>query len=308
MMISANFPNLVDPVLDHVYSTSYAEGVQEMGGWVEKIYTVKSNSRSVDRSLGLGGLSDLAEFTGTFHEDSISEQYVKTFTPKAYDKKVVISKQLFEEDEYDEVKQFPEEMGYAAARTRTKNAVSIFAQAFNTASTSPAIVGDTLSLCNSAHTSTSSDGANQSNTGTTALSYSAILSTRLLMRKFRNDRNELIHVVPDVLLVPVDLESTARKILESDLEPDTTDNNANVATSFYGKKLELWVCDWLTDTNNWFLINKRMMKKACRWYDKVKDERKTVYDHDRRAIMYSVYERYSFGVSDWRWLYGHNVA
>lgn len=305
MLIPANFPNLIDPVLDHVFHTTLDEE-RKADHYREKVFTITKNNRSTDRFLGIGGLADFAEHKGAMQVDYIYEQYMRTVTPIEYSKKLPISKRLLEEDLYDEVESVPAMMARAFNRTQEKQTADTFNGAFDTITTA-----DGLSLCNTAHTSKSPDaGANQSNSGTLALTYANLITTRRLIRQFKDDRGELMECRGDLLIAPINLEQTAREIIEGEFKHQSMDRDPNVARGILGGggTIDLWVWDRMSDIDNWFLVDKRMMKLACRWIDKVRLETKTVWDHDHRAIIYSAYARYTRGVRDWRWVYGHKVA
>lgn len=68
------------------------------------------------------------------------------------------------------------------------------------------------------------------------------------MTGFSGDRAEKLDIMPDLILIPRNLEETAWEIISSKGKVDTADNNAN----FHFGKYKLAVWDWLNDSNNWF--------------------------------------------------------
>lgn len=181
-----------------------------------------------------------------------------------------------------------------------KQSASVFNNAFNS---SIFAGGDGLSLCNSAHTFVGVSSTN-SNTGTTALSATAVEATRLLMRQFTDETGNLLISRADTLLVPPALEETAWEIVNAQGKLDTGDNNPNFSKGKY--KIISW--DWLTDSNNWFMMDSRMMKMYLKWFQRVPTEFNKDISFDTYLSKWSVYSRYSFGFSDWVWLLGQNVA
>ena len=164
---------------------------------------------------------------------------------------------------------------------------------------------DSFSRCNSAHTSNGSSGyTNQSNTGTTALSATAVEATRRLMVKFTDDRGNLVSVVPDTLLVPRNLEETGYQIIASKGQVDSADNNPN----FHMGKYKLVVSDRLSDTNNWFMLDSSLGKLMLNFFMRIPPEFAQDKDFDTLIGKYRAYTRYSIGWSDWLFVYGHNVA
>jgi hypothetical protein len=189
-------------------------------------------------------------------------------------------------------------------RTREKHAADVFNNAFSTTGF------DGVALCG-AHPYSPSNAATQSNTGTTALSYDAVLSTMQAMEAYEDDRGELINVVPDLLVVPRALAGAANEICSTmrgsnSQQPNTADYAAN-----YVQDQGLRYISWkrLTDANNWFLIDSQMAKMYLNWFDRVPlDIALDPTSNFSLEARWRGYMRYSYGWSDWRFVYGHAVA
>ena len=116
-------------------------------------------------------------------------------------------------------------------------------------------LSDTGALFNATATTTAGGHANLL---TTALSHAAFSAARIAMRKQTDQPlgvGRKLLIEPKYLLVPVDLETTATDIRNSELVPEangasTTGNQTRNA--FAGKFEVIVVPDW-TDTNNWAL-------------------------------------------------------
>lgn len=303
MLVPENWGNLVDPVIRKVFFTTL-EKTKKEDDMIPTLCRVEKSSRQIERVLGVGGLSDVPEFTGQFTADDPAQQYLKTFTHTEYGKKLVVQKRLLEDDLHRIIKQYPEQLAIALHRTQQKLLANVFNNAFTGTSG-----GDSLSLCNNAHTSASADGVNQDNLQTTALTYANLISSINLMNQFKDDRGELMHCIPDTILVPLGLRQTALEIVGSDKEPYTMDNTVNVARdTIGGGRLKVIVWNRLTDSNNWFLIDSKMMKQHLWWFNRVGPELDKDKDFDHRSAQWSIYWRGSVGFSDWRWIMGHQVA
>jgi hypothetical protein len=188
-------------------------------------------------------------------------------------------------------------------RKREKDAAGVFNNAFTASGYNG---GDGVSLCDGSHPYSPSNASTQDNEGTTALSYQAIVDTRELMRAFEDDRGELVQVNPDTLLVPPELEEEGFAIMRTMNKVDTADYHANFVAS---KLTNLIVWDYLTDANNWFLIDSRLAKLYLNWFDRVPLEFEMDPTSDfRLEARFRGYMRYSYGWSDWRWVYGHTVT
>lgn len=269
-------------------------------GQRENLFGIESSSKAVEYDLGLGGTGDLVEFDGTISYDDFKQQYRVSYTHKEWVKGMKIERKLVDDDQYSVINKRPQQLALVSKRTMEKHGASVFNNAFNS---SIFAGGDGLSLCNSAHTYVGTS-TTVGNTGTTALSATAVEATRLLMRQFTDESDNLMIASGDTLVVPPNLEETAWEIVNASGKLDTGDNNPN----FNKGKYKVIVWDYLTDTNNWFMVDSRMSKMYLKWFQRVPTEFNKDKDFDTYLSKWSVYSRYSYGFSGWSWLFGHNVA
>jgi hypothetical protein len=188
----------------------------------------------------------------------------------------------------------------SARRTREKHGATLFNNAFNTSVFSG---GDGYALCATAHTYLGTNST-QGNSGTTALSATAVEATRLLGMGLTDETDNLMDVMYDTILVPPNLEETANIITKTDKEVGSAQNDIN----FNKGKYKVIVWNRLSDTNNWFMIDSKYMKMFLKWFDRIPTEFNKDKDFDTYVAKWSVYTRYSYGFSDWRWIYGQNVS
>jgi len=181
-----------------------------------------------------------------------------------------------------------------------KHGASVFNNAFNSSVFSG---GDGLPLCDDSHTHVGTSET-VDNDGSTALSATAVEATRLLMRQFTDETDNLVISRGDTLLVPPALEETAWEVVNATGKMDTADNNPNFNKGKY--KIITW--DYLTDANNWFMIDSKMAKMYLRWFQRIPTEFNKDKDFDTYLSKWSVYTRYSYGFSDFKFIYGHEVA
>ena len=191
-------------------------------------------------------------------------------------------------------------MALIAKRTREKHGASVFNSAFNT---SVFAGGDTFALCANAHTQVGTS-TTVDNLGTTALSQTAVEATRLLGRQFTDETDNLVTCRFDTILVPPSLEETANIIVGTTQEVGTANNDINFSKGKY--KIIVW--DYLNDSNNWYMLDSRMAKMFLKWFNRIPVEFNKDKDYDTYIAKWSVYTRYSYGFSDWKWIYGMQVS
>lgn len=295
-LVQENFADLIEPGLRKVF----ADVFNKQESMLPVLFNMQSSDKAVEHDLEMGDIANLEPFEGTIPYDDTGEGYKTDYTHLEYARGIKVERRLVINDLYNVINRRPASLALAAARRREADGASVFNNAFNSANTG----GDSLSLCNSAHTSRVG-GSNQSNTGTDAFSATAVETARQLMVAYKTNRDNVISIKPDLLIVPHQLEEKAYELINSTGKTDTAQNNANFHKGKY--KLAVWN-NYLTDNNNWFLVDSNMMKMFLLWFDREPVQFFKDRDFDSLQAKFAAYAYYSFGWSDWRWVYGSNAA
>lgn len=302
MAISEQWAYLLEPGLRSIFQLQFE--ALAASSKIPALFNVIPSNKAAEYFLGIGGLGDWKEFEGAIEYDDMEQGYRTTLTHKQYSQGFKVERQLVDDDLYSIINERPAALALAAMRTREKHAASIFNNAFSSSYTG----GDGQPLCESAgHPYSPSNSSTQTNEYTTgySLSYDNLVLVRRLMREFKDDRGELTNVMPDLLLVPPELEETAYSIVATPNKVDIADFHAN----FVGSKFQVVVWDYLTDANAWFVIDSRMAKRHLLWVDRVPLEfAADPTGNFRLEARYRGYMRYSYGWSDWRWVIGCNPS
>lgn len=153
--------------------------------------------------------------------------------------------------------------------------------------------------------------SHESRAGTTYANYSAVnaLSHANLQTVWqtyhntnnRDERDEIIQLTADVLLIPPALRFTAQVILNSTLLPGSMDNDTNVMASI------LTPMEWhyLTDTDSWFMGRKKAGLMATDREDVMLD---FWQDETSKDYFASIFTRFGGCVTNWRHWYANNIA
>lgn len=299
MAISEQWAYLLEPGLRQIFKQQTDALAAESR--IPMLFNVMGSSKASEYFLQAGGLGDWNEYKGAIEYDDMEQGFRTTLTHKEYAKGFKVERKLVDDDLYNIINARPAELALSAMRTREKHAASVFNNAFS----SSYVGGDAVALCSSSHPYSPGNGSVQDNAGTSALSYDAVIATRKAMREFKDDRGELVQVNPDTLVVPAELEETAWTILETLGKPGTANNDGNYAASKV-KNLVVW--DYLTDAESWFMVDSRLAKIHALWLDRVPLEFAMDPTSDfRLEARFRGYQRYSYGWSDWKWIYGHTV-
>lgn len=295
MILDGNWQDALEPIAKKNFNV----GLKEIPAEKSMLFDVVKSDKLTETYLEIGDVGSMEEFNGSVAYDDISQGYKMTVTAKEMAKGIKIQRRFVRTDQLDIVKSLPKMLGLAARR---RIALDVF-YGYNNAFNSSITTLDTLSLCNSSHTSTNG-GSTQGNAGSTAFSGVSVEATRLLMKKFLSNTDQRFEVMPDMLIVPPDLEEAAYELTSSSGKVDTANNNKN----FHQGKWKVLVSDWLEDTNNWFMVDSDLLKQFAVWNDVDSIDFAQSEDFDGIAAKYRAYMFYGFGFRDWRFMYGHAVS
>ena len=304
-MISEQWPRFVLPIVRKVWD----QKLQATMSPFMQLMGMNSSNSSVEYSQGVGSFGLVPEYNGADAEgnpaaieyDSFSPLYEATFTHKEYAKGVAIARKLWDDDQIGAIKRKAEILGHSFATTRAYYASSVLNNAFAT------VTGyDSVYLCSASHPTNENDSTAVSNLGTTALSYAAVNTTLAAGAAMQDDRGMPMPIIYNVLYVPVALQSKAYEIVNAISKPGTADNDANALNAI---PLRVVVDPYLSDANNWFMIDSAQASMHALWFDRISPELALDPTSDFNLVAkYRGYMRFSFGWDDFRWVYGHNVT
>lgn len=130
------------------------------------------------------------------------------------------------------------------------------------------------------------------------------LYTLMTATNNRNERGEIVNIMPDTLVIPPALKFTARSILESSAL--ITGENATKGDANTNQNL-LTPIEWqyLSDTDAWFIGKKQ---KGLKFYKRQVPTIRFWIDESTRALHYSISTRFGAGMHNWRYWGGSNFA
>ena len=299
--VSTNFADVLDIRFQDIFSEEY----RQLPDMIPTFYTTASNGRNNMTWSQVGTVSNFSAFTGTVDYGSFNQGYDTTATPVEYTKGIQAERKLVDDDQYNILDARPKGLASAAFRTRQKHGAGAFNGAFS-ATNAFAVNSEAVALCSNSHTTTSCAGTGTGfdNLTTAALSATAVAAARIAMVDFRGDQAERISVVPDELLYPPNLYEEAYEIINASGKVDTDLNNPNVHEGQY-RGVE-W--NFMTDTNNWFMMDSRMREDQLHWVDRIPLEFAFIEDFDTLIGKWRAYMRYGNAHTDWRFALGAQVA
>lgn len=288
------FADTLAPELAEVFFDRY-EAEPEVA---PSIFKVKTSDRQEEIESAVSGFSLLVQTAelGPLDYEDPNQMYRTTYQHLKYTKGFKVSQELVEDDQHNVIRAMPEALGKAAKRTQEYYAASVFNNGFDTSYTS---YGDAKPLFSTIHPR-ADGGTAQSNASSTGLTLTEpnLETVRTQFRKFLDDKGMRFMSMPDTLLVPVDLEKTAKILAGSNLRPGTANNDVNIYNGMF--KVIAW--EYITSTTAWFLLDQR--NHLLTWYWRIRPEFKQDNGFDSDAALYKTRMRFSFGWSDWRGVAG----
>lgn len=309
-MIAAQWAELLTPQLTEAFFVGFTDGGRR-SSMIPQIYNVQNSERAYEEHLGVGQFGSGGwnfEASGRVQYDDRNKGYLTRITHAEFAKGFIVARKLVD----DNLTQIPmndaTELGDAAFRKREKSAANLFNNAFTGSGTDEdgfaIAMADGKALCDDAHPFSPADSTSQDNKGTSALTKDNVATTRRLMMAFVDDRGDKLNVMPDRLLVPPELEDDALVIVRSALDPTSANNAINPQSGRFS--VETW--HYLTDANNWFMIDSGRRGRDLLWYERIPVEFDKEADFDTIQAKFRAYMRYSRGARDYRWIYGQAVA
>lgn len=308
MFTEAQNASIVRTALDTVFFQEFAYDQTDPGiatansGDLFKVVTTEHNAYigQVNKPVGLFSLIGEVQAVPA-GVPFVTNTY--TILVGDYAQKIVLSKDLFDDNMHgvwaENVRQFAQ----AARITQDFNAFNIFRNAFS-GDTTPVLTADGVSMCNSSHVLITS--ATTSNTATTALSSTSLNTGIVKLREQVNQAGVIMGGVPAILLVPAALFKQAIELTDSALISDSANNSINVYRSAYGFKV--MTSPWIgsaaggSDTR-WFLLTKN--HSVSRLVRQGIETAMTPWQYSNdRTYTYQANYRESYFVPDYSGIYG----
>lgn len=300
MQHSANWAELLEPGLNDIYRTSG----EKMPDYLATLFSVKSSKKSAEHSLGRGGIGMMKEWGSTGNQvsyDEIAKGFKVDWTHKKYSNGLQIERELWDDDQFDEIQSQTDDLAFSVWYTRQYHAASVFNNAFNGTFAG----ADGKALCADDHPVVPGSAVVIDNYDTLPLNADNVEGVRNKMKMWTDDRGNLIPVRPDTLIVPPNLRKAALVIVDSDKEPDTANNNVNV----WKGSLKVIEWDFLTDTNDWFMVDSARMKRYLLWWDRrIPKLEKDGPNFDTEVAKWKVVGRWSYGWKSPTFVFGNKVA
>ena len=266
----------------------------------KEIFDTESSDRAFEEEVMLGGFANAAvkpEGQGIVYDDA-QETYTARYTNETIALAFALTEEAVEDNLYDKLStRYTKALARSMANTKQVKAANILNNAF--AAANPG--GDGVPLNSAAHPTLS---ANQTNTLAVAADLNETSLEQMLIdiANMQDERGMRIALRGMKMIIPVNLQFIAERLMKSAGRPGTADNDIN-ATKNMGMVPEGYtVNNFLTDTDAWWI--KTDAPNGLKHFTRAPIRTAMEGDFDTGNVRYKARERYSYGWSDWRGIFG----
>jgi len=286
----------LEPGLNALFGLEYDRYEREHS----EIFDEESSDRAFEEEVMLAGFSTApvkAEGAAITFDDA-QETYTARYTHETIALAFSITEEAIEDNLYDRLAaRYTRALARSMSQTKQVKAASILNNAFSTSFP----VGDGAALCSSAHPAISGNQRNQLSTAAD-LNETSLEQMLIDIAGLTDERGLKIAVRGMKLMIPKELQFIAERVLNSNLRPGTADNDVNAMKSMGMLPDGAVVNHFLTDTDAYFV--KTDAPNGFKLFQRTPLRTAMEGDFDTGNMRYKARERYSFGVSDWRCVFG----
>lgn len=291
-----SLPRALWPGVKSWFGTEYADYPR----FAERMFNMDTSSMAFEDDVeivGMGMAHVKSEGNSTDYE-SITQGYTSRYTHVSYGLGFIVTREEFDDNQYNKVAR-ARSRALARAFRHAKETVS--ANVLNNAFSGSYLGGDGVALLSNAHPTRA---GNQSNILAVAADFSEASVEDLfkLMMQAKDSSGMPIPMRATKLIVGTDNAFEVERLFKSVGRVGTADNDTNALRSMGVLPSEIIVNPYLTDSDAWFIVTD--VQDGLKGYTRTALEIRRDNDFDTLNLKVAGFERYSFGWSDWRGLYG----
>jgi hypothetical protein len=296
VITTANHPKALWPGVNAWFGVSYKERPIEC----TMVFDEQSSNMAYEEDVEVSGfgLAPVKNQGAGVSYDSHTQGYTKRYTHIAYALGYIVTKEELDDNLYEKVsKSRARSLAYSMRQTKEVVAANIFNNGFDTNYAG----GDGQPLFSASHTSLNGTWSNILSTAAD-MSEAAIEDMLINISVATNSRGLKIALTGQQLVVHPNDAFNATRIVKSTLQNDTANNavNAMKAMGLLPKGVMVW--HYLTDSDAWFIPTDS--PEGLKYFNRKALEFTKDNDFDTENAKAKAYERYSFGWTDPRCVFG----
>ena len=265
-----------------------------------EIFDTENSDRAFEEEVMLSGFANAQvkpEGSGvTF--DNAQETFTARYSHETIALAFAITEEAIEDNLYDRLaSRYTKALARSMANTKQVRAANVLNNAFNANFAG----GDGVELCSAVHPTIAGTFSNELATSAD-LNETSLEQSLIDIAAFTDERGLKVAARGVKMIIPSELQFTAERLMKSQGRVGTADNDINAIVSMGMVPQGYVVNNYLTDTDAYFI--KTDVPNGLKMF--VRSPIKTAMegDFDTGNVRYKARERYSFGFSDPRGIFG----
>jgi hypothetical protein len=285
----------LEPGLNALFGLEYNNYANEHA----EIFDTENSDRAFEEEVMLSGFANApikAEGTSVSF-DNAQETFTARYTHETLALAFAITEEAIEDNLYDRLaSRYTKALARSMANTKQVKAANVLNNAFATANG-----GDGKALCATDHPIAAGTDRNELSTAAD-LNETSLEQSLIDIAAMTDERGLKIASQGVKMIIPSALQFTAERLMKSSGRTGTADNDINAVVSKGMVPQGYVVNHYLTDTDAFFI--KTDVPNGLKHF--VRSPMKTAMEGDFTTgnVRYKARERYSFGFSDWRGIFG----
>ena len=264
-----------------------------------EIFDTENSDRAFEEEVMLGGFANASvkpEGQGVTYEDA-QETFTSRYTHETVALAFSLTEEAVEDNLYDKIStRYTKALARSMANTKQIKAAAILNNAFNNSFPG----GDGKELCATDHPTLSGTQKNELSTAAD-LNETSLEQMLIDIADMKDERGLKIALQGMKMIIPVQLQFVAERLMKSDGRVGTADNDINALKNMGMVPQGYVVNNFLTDTDAFFI--KTDSPNGLKHFVRAPIRTAMEGDFDTGNVRYKARERYSFGFSDWRGIF-----
>jgi hypothetical protein len=267
-----------------------------------EIFATESSDRAFEEEVMLSGFGSapIKQEGASVVYDQAQETFTARYTHQTIALAFSITEEAIEDNLYDRL---AARYTRALARSMSNTKQVKAAQVLNQAQFTAVVGGDGVSLINAAHPLATGDTFSNVLATAADLNETSLEQSLIDIASFVDERGLKIALSGRKMIIPKELQFTAERLMKSPQRVGTADNDINAIVNMGMVPEGYRINNFLTDTDSFFLLTD--VPNGLKMF--VRSPIKTAMEGDFETgnVRFKARERYSFGFSDPRCIFGN---
>ena len=267
-----------------------------------EIYTNENSDRAFEEEVMLSGFGNAqvkGEGSGVSF-DAAQETFTARYTHETVALAFAITEEAIEDNLYDRLAaRYTKALARSMSNAKQVKAVEPLINGLPSTNTFKS--GDGVSLFNTAHTTVAGSFKNTLSTQAD-LNETSLEQSMIDIAKMTDERGLRIAARGLKMIIPSELQFTAERLMKSQGRTGTADNDINAIVSMGMVPQGYRINNYLTDSDAFYIITD--VPNGMKMFTRAPLTTAMEGDFDTGNVRYKARERYSFGVSDPRGIFG----